>query len=101
MAKKKNRREKKEIIAYILRKSIFHSDFYNDCNIVDCPISEATLCYEGNYYCLKHFIEIIQDDRCEKADLEWLFDNTNPTNYAGRRQKYNELKEKYLVDYNK
>ena len=30
------------------------------------------------------------------ADLEWLFANTNPTNYAGRRQKYHELREKLL-----
>ena len=54
----------------------------------DCPI-----CNKG--VMIGHFLhKHCWDDL--KADLEWLFANTNPTNYAGRRQKYHELREKYL-----
>ena len=81
---------------YIKSKSIYIAKHYYPCNVVNCPVKEASLAYEGNYYCIVHFIEMVQDDRCEKADLEFLF-NWNPEFMSlDEIKRYNQLKEKYL-----
>ncbi len=81
---------------YFERKSIYLSDLYNDCNIVDCAIKEAFLSYEGNYYCLTHFVEIVQDDRCSKEDLKWLMNHDNRT--RSRYPKVRQMKERYGIE---
>lgn len=48
---------------YIDKKEIFINDHWiHECNIKGCESRSASLSYEGNYYCMKHFIEIIQED---------------------------------------
>lgn len=47
---------------YIEKKSIYVGIFYYPCNIVKCEVKDAILSYEGNNYCMKHFLEIIKDD---------------------------------------
>ncbi len=54
---------------YIKDKSIYVSNLYYDCNIVDCKCKEAVLSFQGNNYCMEHFIEFIRDDK-EKEDIE-------------------------------
>ena len=87
---------------YLKEKGIFLSDFYNDCNIVDCPIKEATISYEGNYYCLKHFVGMVQDDRCQKEDLKWLISElyfaSKNRNYTKSIEEVKILKERYGID---
>ena len=47
---------------YIKKSSIFVGNYYYPCNVVACPVKEAVLSYEGNNYCIKHFLEFIQYD---------------------------------------
>ena len=60
---------------YIKSKSIYLAEHYYPCNIVDCPIKEASLSYEGNYYCMEHFIELIKEERLSDATDKEASDN--------------------------
>ena len=93
--------KEKEQMDYIGKKSIFVANIYYPCNVVDCPEKETVLSYEGNHYCLKHFVDIVQDDRCEKEDLEFLFECFPTDEYELHEAfaviaKYEQLKKKYL-----
>ena len=46
---------------FISKHSIHESSFYYDCNVVDCPIKTAVLSYDGNDYCMEHFLELVID----------------------------------------
>ncbi len=87
---------------YIKKKSIYLAEHYYPCNIVNCPIKEASLAYEGNYYCIRHFVEMVQDDRCGKEDLEFLFDLVD--DLADEAEKFDhfprfrKLEKKYLEE---
>jgi len=54
---------------YIDKKTIYIEDHWlHECNIKGCESRSASLSCEGNYYCLKHFIEIVQEDYKENWD---------------------------------
>lgn len=74
--KKKKTSKIKVLLDYIREKAIFVSSYYYPCNMVGCEVKNAILSYEGNNYCMEHFLEFIIDNfndknkRSQKMKLE-------------------------------
>ena len=72
---------------YIKNKSIYLDAFYTDCNIVGCDVKDAILNFQGNNYCMKHFVEFIRGDKEEEDIAEFISDLKRLKIWANEHKK--------------